>query len=136
MERNHLQIAGIVAGVLVSTAGFAHGDRDDDYHYRHHYRSMAPYVVIQPVYAAPPVVYYEAPRRVVYREPAVVYPAAPAYYRTGPALNSGHVVGALAGGLVGASLVHGDSRPAAVLVGAVLGGAIGGNAYRDGDGWR
>jgi uncharacterized protein YcfJ len=136
MDRNHLKIVGIVAGVLGSTAAFAHGNRDDHYEYRHHRQNYASYAVVQPVYEAPAPVYYALPRRFAYREPVVVYPVAPAYYSRGSAPHSGQIIGAVAGGLVGASLVHGENRPAAVLVGALLGGAIGGNANRDGDGWR
>jgi hypothetical protein len=146
MDRKTLLIAGAIAGALISSACLAHGDWNgqEEHHHRGYYASpyAAPYVIVQPAYVAPaPVVYYEAPPRVIYQERQVVYQARPAYYPPAPVVSgrpgvgTGQVIGALTGAAVGSTMGRGNGRTAAIAVGAVLGSAIGGNACRDGNCW-
>jgi hypothetical protein len=130
--------AVILSTTLLSTAALADGrDHDGWRDYRHHgshgWQSAPAHVVYappRPVYARPPVAYYQPayyqptyyPQQAYVPEPTYYAPAR-VHYRGDRV--AGQVVGAVAGGVIGNAIGHGGIAPTAI--GAVLGGLIGGD---------
>ena len=124
-------IAAFILAATVSGAASAHGDRDDGDRGQlgDGTRTIryAPVAVYQP---APPVMYQQ---RVVYQPQPTYYAPPPpprherpAYVRQDGNRAFGQAVGAIAGGVIGNSLGHGNGRVASTAIGALLGGVVGG----------
>lgn len=145
---NKVLIPALIATAAFSANAFAdhrwHDDDCDHHHHRHGQRME--YVVVQPAYVEPRVVYPVPPQviyrdRVVYREAPVYYEAPPRYPappspyygqpQPSPAYSGnramGQAIGAVAGGVIGNQFGRGNGRVVATAAGAVIGSVVGGN---------
>ena len=137
MKPTKLLTAALIGGSLIAAApAFAdpgyRNDRDRFErrdHYRGYDRDDRRHFVERRVIVRQPVVVYRAPARVYYAPPAPVYYAppapAPVYYGYASPAGAGTVAGALAGAVIGSRLGRGPDRVAGAAFGSVLGAVIG-----------